>query len=176
MTGTSLDSSAERIIGRLPVAQGRRWAGIVVTAGLGIILLRLALAMPIGRSVWMPILMVAGLGALAVAWWMHGATRTVLILTPRELRDGTGRRLAFVDDIRRVDRGAFVPKPSQGFLLRLSRPGPRAWVPGVWWRLGRTVGVGGVTSARDAKDMAALIDILIAERDALAGDLTDRQP
>ncbi len=166
MTEPEINAADDRIIGRLPVAQGRRWAGIGVTAGLGVILLRLALAMPPGRSLWMPALILAGAGALALAWWMHGATRTALILTPRELRDSAGRRLALTGDIRRIDRGAFVPKPSQGFLLRLSRPGPRAWVPGVWWRLGRTVGVGGVTSARDAKDIAALIEILIAERAA----------
>jgi hypothetical protein len=47
-------------------------------------------------------------------------------------------------------------------MLRLSDKAPRAWYPGLWWRMGRRVGIGGVTSAAQTKAMAEIIAAMIA--------------
>jgi hypothetical protein len=40
------------------------------------------------------------------------------------------------------------------------------WVPGLWWRIGRSVGVGGMTGAAETKMMAEMIEAMIAVRRA----------
>jgi hypothetical protein len=69
-----------------------------------------------------------------------------------------------MDGIRSVERGAFAFKPSHGFTLVMKEKQPRAWAPGLWWRLGRRVGVGGVTSAGQTKFMAEQIALRIEDR------------
>jgi hypothetical protein len=63
-----------------------------------------------------------------------------------------------------VERGAFAFKPSNGFLVRLDKPLGRGWAPGLWWRLGRLLGVGGVTSASQSKAMAEILSLELARR------------
>jgi len=70
-----------------------------------------------------------------------------------------------VADIERVDRGVFAFKPSNGFLVRTREPSARAWRPGLWWRFGRRIGVGGVTSANQTKAMSEILAAMLAERD-----------
>jgi len=43
---------------------------------------------------------------------------------------------------------------------------PRAWSPGMWWRMGRRVGIGGTVAAGPAKFMAEQIALRIATRTA----------
>jgi hypothetical protein len=69
-----------------------------------------------------------------------------------------------IDQIRSVERGVFAFKPSNGFTIRLKSKAPAAWQPGLWWRAGRSVGVGGVTSSTPAKFMAEQIHDLITSR------------
>jgi hypothetical protein len=75
-------------------------------------------------------------------------------LTVDGLFDTGGRCLARWEDIDRIDKGTFAFKPSNGFLIVLKRPGPRGWAPGLWWQIGRRVGVGGVTPRQSARFMA----------------------
>ena len=98
--------------------------------------------------------------ALALAHRSYQATARDLILTRRGLYDSTGEELARIDDIVSVDRGFFAFKPSNGFLLRRKTPGPRRWLPGLWWRMGTRVGVGGATNGKAAREMADLIMLL----------------
>ena len=79
------------------------------------------------------------------------------------MRDSSGTVLARIDEIRSVVRGTFALKPSNGFTLVLNSKKPRAWMPGLWWRLGRRVGVGGVTNAGQAKFMAERISMMIKD-------------
>lgn len=69
----------------------------------------------------------------------------------------TGRPLALMEDIQEIERGMFALKPSNGFVVRLKTKAAPAWAPGLWWRTGRRLGVGGVTSAGAAKAMADLL-------------------
>jgi hypothetical protein len=42
-------------------------------------------------------------------------------------------------------------------MIRLKTPASRVWAPGLWWRFGKRVGVGGVTPAGQGKAMADVI-------------------
>lgn len=124
---------------------------------LGLLLLYLAVDTP-PASLFLQVFLIAlGLGSLLMAESIRRATATGLVLTEEGLIDGTGRVLCSFDNIEGVERGAFAFKPSNGFLVRLRRPEPRAWQPGLWWRFGRRLGIGGVTPAGQGKYMADVI-------------------
>ncbi len=157
------DASEGEVIAVLQVSPGRRWLGILMMAGLSIVLVYMASRVPFGA---------AQIGVIAIALlilWaahrQHQATQIALELTLTELRVQGGSVLAKVDDMTRIDRGALAFKPSNGFLIHLRSRHPREWVPGVYWRARRRMGVGGVTSAGEAKYMAETIATLIATRD-----------
>ena len=114
---------------------------------------------------WQVFLFVVGGGAIWMAERMRRATSNAIELTRRELRDTRGTVLASVDQIVGVDRGMFAFKPSNGFLLKLTDKAPRSWHPGMWWRLGARIGVGGMTPGHQTKFMAEMISAMIAERD-----------
>ncbi len=152
------------ILATLTPRPARRWVAVIIQGALGILLVWLGVVMPEGPVVLR--LLLAGLGTLTLigAVRMFYATANRIELTREALSDSQGRVLARIDDITGIDRGAFAFKPSNGFLVHLSARAPRIWVPGLWWRVGRFVGVGGVTSANEAKAMAEIIALLIAER------------
>lgn len=115
---------------------------------------------------WRLFLIALGLVAAWLAERMRQATALALELTENELRDTNGDRVAWVADIKAVDRGTFAFKPSNGFLLTLEARDVRIWRPGMWWRVGRRVGIGGMTPGAQTKFMAEIISAMIAERDA----------
>lgn len=98
-----------------------------------------------------------GIATLAVADVVRRVTAVTLILTADTLADDQGRILCRTQDIARVENGAFAFKPSNGFALRLTKPAPWGWAPGLWWRFGRRIGVGGVVSKAETKVMADAI-------------------
>ncbi|SIO57380.1 hypothetical protein SAMN05444722_3721 [Rhodovulum sp. ES.010] len=148
----------------LSVSAPRRLFGLSVTLGLGALLLFIAGMRPPAEPFWRFFLALLGLAMLGLAEAMRRATAQSLRLTHEGLFDTAGRRLAGIGEIEGIDRGMFALKPSNGFTLRLARPAPRAWAPGVWWRLWRRLGVGGVTSAAQARAMAEVLSALLAER------------
>ena len=72
--------------------------------------------------------------------------------------------MAPIDDIIRVERGAFAFKPSNGFVVSLKQKTARAWIPGLYWKFSSRIGIGGVTAPADAKFMADALAVLIAGR------------
>ena len=155
----------ETVLAKVVPSAPRR---IVATAMLGllaVLLVYLAAVAPSGTFVWTFFQLFLGLAAAWLAWRLWTASGRTLLLTSSTLRDSSGDVLCDVRSIQRVERGAFAFKPSNGFLLTLSDPGPRAWNPGLWWRIGRRIGVGGVTSAAHAKAMSEVISAMIQERD-----------
>lgn len=144
---------------RLDVSPPRNLLSVAVFAVLAFLLGSLALAVAGER-----LLSAAFFGSLALlsfysAVRMWSARSISLILTDHELRSSTGQVLCRTEDITGVERGMLAFKPSGGFIIRLKSRQSRAWVPGIWWRLGRSVGVGGVTMAGQARAMA---DVLTA--------------
>ena len=155
---------SDDVIAVLAASGPRRVFSCGVLGVLGFMLIWLA-SLTAAATIWAIILFFAGLGALWMAWWQYRVTEISLELTSAELRTETGFVLARVADVTSVERGAFAFKPSQGFLLRTKTAEPRAWAPGLYWRLGRSVGVGGVTSAGQGKFMAEALQQMIAARD-----------
>ncbi|GHG90367.1 hypothetical protein [Pseudodonghicola xiamenensis] len=151
------------------VSPFRRWFGVGALVGFAGIVFYFALSQPLAPG-WLAFLVLFGGLALWLAERMWRATGGRLELTAEGLRTDDGRLIAPIEAIAAVERGAFSFKPSNGFLIVMRRTGPRGWSPGLWWRLGRRIGVGGVTSAAQTKAMAQMIEAMILDRDQPAAE------
>ncbi len=145
----------------LQISPFRRKFGTGVLGALGATLLFSAAkssgAQPIAILV---LIILAGL-ALFACLRFYRATAGKLHLFEDRLETDTGQLVAALDQIITVDRASFsVFRPSMGFYLKLSEPMPRGWSPGLWWRLGRRIGVGGATNPGEGKAMADMLKIL----------------
>ena len=148
------------IYARVQASPARRVFAYGVQFGLGALLIYTTLALPPALH-WMIFMLGFGLLMLWQAERMRRATTVSIELTETDLRDSTGTVLARIDEVVSVERGTFAFKPSNGFTLVLKSKKPRAWLPGLWWRIGRRVGVGGVTNAGQSKFMAERINMMI---------------
>ncbi|MCM2560771.1 hypothetical protein M8756_03090 [Lutimaribacter sp. EGI FJ00015] len=155
---------SETVVAQVACSMGRRLSSVVIVAGLGVTLLWLAVAEAPGGVFWRAILALMGVAALLFAGRVYRATDAVLLLTPEDLRDDRGRVLARVDEMAGVERGMFAFKPSNGFVLRLKSSAAPAWQPGLWWRWGNRLAVGGVPSGHMARAMADAIQITLDDR------------
>lgn len=143
---------------------GRRFLGLVSLGGLGLLMLYIAITESPALE-WRIFLLVLGAGMLWLTDVMRRATATKIELTETELRDTDGTRIALVEDIDGMDRGFFAFKPSNGFLLRTRTKGENVWRPGMWWRVGRRIGVGGMTPAHQCKHISEIIAVIMAKRE-----------
>ncbi|MCY4333559.1 MAG: hypothetical protein OXC60_02665 [Litoreibacter sp.] len=112
-----------------------------------------------------------GAFCLYSGWRMWKVTGRVIELTSEELRLSDGTLICKIDDIHKVDRSFFAFKPSNGFLVTLKTKYPTAWIPGLWWRSGKRIGVGGVTPGASGKFMADTLTAMLAQRDGTLKDL-----
>ncbi len=151
-------------LARVSASLPRRMFGLSILLVLGGGLIYLALAKPPQSMAWQLFLIAFGAVVLWTAEKMRRATRDVVILTADGLYDSAGQVLAPMEDIRDVERGTFAIKPSNGFVVRLHKKQSRAWAPGLWWRVGRRLGIGGVTSAGQSKFMAETLSVILAEQ------------
>lgn len=156
------DEDAEVLVS-IKASPARRILGIVVLSALGGLLIYGGLVQPAGMTGLQIALIAAGAGVLALTMKMRRDSVAGIELTRHELRSTDGHVLARIDQIARVNRGAFALKPSNGFVLVMRHPGPRHWAPGLWWRVGRQVGVGGVTQASQTRFMAEMIQTIMTE-------------
>lgn len=156
--------SDPEVLARITPSGPRRFFGIAVLAVLGGLLIYLSLVLPQVSLAWRAFLLGLGAVVVFVAEQMRRATELTLELTEEELRETSGRVLARLDDVTGIERGMFAFKPSNGFTLRTRARQGRVWAPGLWWRIGRRIGVGGVTSASEAKAMAETITALLVQR------------
>lgn len=144
-------------------SMGRRVLGIGCLGLLGVLLIYMGFVHPpaLGYQIF---LLALGAGALWIADAMRRGTSSRVELTPQELRDGDGVVIARVEDIVGIDRGFFAFKPSNGFLLKLRAGEGRIWRPGLWWRMGRRVGIGGMTPGSQTKFMSEILATMLATR------------
>jgi hypothetical protein len=142
----------------------RRWVGLTMLYGLGGLLVLLAFLRPPAQPGWLIFLFAAGIASLWFGEKMRQATAHGLRLTREGLWETGGRRVAALDDIQEVDRGLFAFKPSSGFLIITESVQDNAWRPGLYWIIGRRIGIGGVVSRAQSKLMADAISVLLAER------------
>lgn len=153
--------SPKDTIAVLAASPFRRGVALTVQVALGGLLILVALALPSANLVVQAVLIAMGGFLLWRSHTIYQATARHLILTREGLFESSGRQLFAMDDVASVERGAFAFKPSNGFLVNLKVPARRAWVPGLWWRIGRRVGIGGVISGKAAKDMADVIALML---------------
>lgn len=157
------DQSTE-ILASAQASAPRRFLGIGMLAILGGLLVYVAFVSPPATFGWQVFLVILGVAALYLAEKMRRATELVIHLTANGLSDDTGAQIAGIDEIEGVSRGTFAAKPSNGFTLRLKDRGTRAWQPGVYWRLGRRVGIGGVLPGHQTKFMAEMLEAMLTAR------------
>ena len=152
------------VLATIHSSMGRRVLGIGSLYALSMMVIYVALTQPPALG-WQLFLLALGGGSIWIAEQMRRATAYALELTEAELRDTSGVVIARVEDMVSLDRGAFAFKPSNGFLIRLKSGEGRQWRPGMWWRLGARIGVGGMTPGPQTKFMAEMISAMIAQRD-----------
>ncbi|MEP5732304.1 MAG: hypothetical protein ABJL67_23390 [Sulfitobacter sp.] len=154
------------VLATVSASWGRRFLGLTSLLLLGILLIYIAFSRPpsVGFQIF---LLVVGGGSLWLAEQMRKATASVIELTPVVLRDADGTVIARVEDITGMDRGFFAFKPSNGFLLKTSVGAAREWRPGLWWRMGRRIGVGGMTPGSQTKFMSEVLAAMMATRDGI---------
>lgn len=145
-------------------SSGRRFLGLLSVGVLGILLIYISIVQS-PEFHWRVFLLVLGVGALWLVDKMRRATASQIELTETELRDSDGTLIARVEDIDGLDRGFFAFKPSNGFLMRTTTKGTNEWRPGMWWRVGRRIGVGGMMPAHRSKQVAEILAIMMAKRD-----------
>lgn len=142
----------------------RRFVGLTMLATLGGLLIYIGLVTP-PEGV---LVQVSLLGFGAVVLWltdkMRHATKTGVVLTTDDLRTTDGYVLVRIEEMTGVVRGSFSMKPTNGFSVLTKTRQTRAWAPGLWWRFGKRVGVGGVTAASQAKFMSETLATILAER------------
>ena len=139
----------------------RRWFAVGAFYLLGGLTVWIAASARGGLSGTLALVLI-GLVALAAGEALRRSSLRRIVLDERGLSDSAGARLADWGDIERVERGAFALKPSNGFVLLCRERGPRGWVPGLWWRFGRRVGVGGVLPGHATRAMADAIAVRLA--------------
>ncbi len=161
-------NDGDDLLARIEVSQARRWLGIVMLYGLGVLLIYVAFATP-PEPAWLVFLIAAGLGSLWMGEAMRRGTESGLVLTEAGLFDRDGTLLAAFDDILKVERGFLAFKPSNGFVVTTTTPGQRRWRPGLYWRVGRRIGVGGVTAASQTRMMADLMSARLMIREGRFG-------
>ncbi|MEZ5778177.1 MAG: hypothetical protein R3E44_07440 [Paracoccaceae bacterium] len=149
------------LIASITPSVARRAFGVGVLLTLGSLLVLLAVLRPPASFVSQVFLVALGILVLLLCARLLASTSRGLRLTDEGVFDTEGRVVARLGNIARVERGVFAFKPSNGFVLHLKERQPRAWEPGLWWRSGRKVGVGGVISGAEGRQMADLIGTML---------------
>jgi len=148
---------------RIEASTPRRWLGVGMLMFLGGLLIYVAFAAPPDLA-WQVFLLVMGGVSLWLGEKMRRATEGWIEFKDNALVNQSGEVIAHIDDIEKVERGMLAFKPSNGFMLKTKTPATGRWEPGLWWRTGRRIGVGGVTPASPSKVMADLISAKLMMR------------
>ena len=153
----------EDVLAKVAASSPRRWIGVGMMTTVGALVIYVALATP-PQLGWQVFLLAVGAASFWLSRRMLNATADTIELTRSTLRTGSGQVICKVEDIDAVDRGVFAFRPSNGFLIRTRSPGTNVWAPGLWWRLGRRVGIGGMTAAAGTRFMSEMLSAMLAER------------
>ncbi len=155
---------SDEVLATVRASTPRRGFAIVVLGCLGLMLIYLAFTAPPAGLGFQVTLIGLGMSSLWLTNRMWVVTQRAIELTASELRLSDGTVLTTTEAIESIDRGMFAFKPSNGFTLKLAKKAPRGWHPGMWWRFGRRLGVGGVTPGAQTKIMADVISAMIMSR------------
>lgn len=159
------------VLTTLKASAPRRAMGVGTLVILGLLMIYLVIVETPQEMAYVGFMLVVGGAALYGARRMWNATDVELILTEEAILSSNGDLICTIAQIEKVDRGMFAFKPSNGFLIKLKEPLPRGWVPGMWWRLGSRIGIGGVTAPGHGKIMADALAAVVAKRDGVGLEL-----
>lgn len=103
--------------------------------------------------------LLVGLGVLVLSRLpqLRRSASKSIILTETRLIDSEDAVICEIGDIASVERGTFAFRPTNGFMIRIKTSSPFAWHPGMWWRIGKRLGVGGILNASQTKLMADML-------------------
>lgn len=166
MSKSDTDPDSE-VVAVLTPSASRRMFGTVVLYALGALLVYLVVTQPPEGLHLVFLLVLIAIASIYGGYRMWDVTGHEMELTMTELRQSDGRVICQIEDVEKVDRSFFAFKPSNGFLVTLKTPYPRAWAPGLWWRVGKRIGVGGLVSGAEGKVMADTLVAVVAARDGL---------
>lgn len=171
----ALQADPDEVIFQLHPSPVRRYLGVASLALVSAVALRLGLESEASDGGRMLLMLIGALGFYAnYRFWK--STHDGLELTPTELRETGGRRVMAVADIRAIERELFgVIRPTNGFVIAHHGRYPSGFKPGLWWRIGGRVGIGGLTPSGEGKAMAELLLSLVDRQMADAG-ATPRKP
>ena len=157
------DFPGEDMVCRLVPSLPRLWIGTFALAGVaGVVLWVAATGTFAPASRFLVAVLGAAMAFAAVKFFRSAGVALEFDGNTLSEVDG-GRVLARLDNMRRIERGALAFKPSSGFLIVLkAKDAGNVWVPGIWWRIGRHVGVGGIVPSHAAKFMAEVIEMRLA--------------
>lgn len=161
---TPMAIDPNQVLATAGASAGRRFLGMTSLGLMGVLLIYIAIVQSPAFE-WRVFLVLLGAATLWLTDRMRRATASKIELTETELRDTDGTVIALVADIEGMDRGFFAFKPSNGFLLRTASKGENMWRPGLWWRVGRRIGVGGMTPAHQTKLMSEILAVIMAQRE-----------
>jgi hypothetical protein len=150
-------------LARITASAPRRLIGVGTMLCLGALLVYVGFATPGIALPYAVLLIGLGIAALWLSARMWQTTGHALVLTEEAFTDSDGTVIARLDEIEKVDRSMFAMKPSNGFVIILKEKAATAWRPGLWWRMGRRVAVGGVTAGSATKPVADMIALRIAQ-------------
>ncbi len=152
------------VIARLEPSLGRRWFGALSLGALGLVLIWYTFTQPQDMLLLRILTPVLGVAFIWQAQWNLRVSKTGIYLTRQGLFDAQNRQIVALYNMAEVDRGVFAFKPSNGFLIRLHEAEPKGWAPGLYWRFGKRLGIGGATHPGHNKMMSDAIEVLIMER------------
>lgn len=147
----------DEVLAVLEASPIRRGIGVATLVAMAALLFYSAATTGSG-PLWQAIAVVLGAASLWTADLFRRAVAGRVELTTAGLRDSRGDIIVSIGDIARLDRGAFAFKPSNGFTIRTRTAGTRVWRPGLWWRFGTRIGIGGVAPRAQVRVMADLME------------------
>lgn len=163
----STQSIEGEVLAEVEASAGRRWMALSMLMGLGGLLIYLGIATPPATLMLQLFLIALGGVVLALGTALMQATRARIILTTAGLFDSDSGLIVALKDVEKVERGTFAFKPSHGFMIRLNARQTRGWSPGLWWRFGKRIGVGGVTPGPQARIMADMLQAMLTHPDGI---------
>lgn len=148
---------------RLAKRPSRVWLSIIIHSGLAGLLWIVAFAPSIKDGAGQFVLLILGSMVFYQTIRLYQKRNGEIRLLDDRLVDECGQILCMIANIKHIERGIFALKPSHGFLIILKEPMKRGWNVGLWWRIGRHVGIGGLTGRDAGKMMADALSYICAQ-------------
>jgi len=150
-----------------PFVPARRWFG-VFSLGLPAFLIAALLVQGAITNVLSVILLLIVAAVFgSAAYRMATVPDAGIVFDGHSLSTEDGVLLAAIEDIAEVQTGIFAMRPSNGFTLIMKKAGKMPTRPGIYWRQGRHMGVGGLLRAAEAKSIGKAIQAEVVVKKGL---------